>query len=193
MGKDYRINIKVRNNRLIEAIEESGGQLGAKWCKAHNLCYTRVNDLIRLKDSPLQKNQIDLTKTAYRLCEILNKSPNELWSDEQISPLQMNDVSVKLTGDSMKQLVSYTETRPDSLLALTEIKERVQEVMEELTAREQKLLRMRYYDNMTLEESAKEFNVSTERIRQIEAKTFRKLRHPTRLGGDTRDLLGELS
>ena len=193
MGKDYRINIKVRNNRLIEAIEESGGQLGARWCKAHNLSYYKVNDLIRLKDSPLQKNQIDLTETAYRLCEILNKSPNELWSDEQISPLQMNDVSVKLTGDSMKQLVSYTETRPDSLLALTEIKERVQEVMEELTAREQKLLRMRYYDNMTLEESAKEFNVSTERIRQIEAKTFRKLRHPTRLGGDTRDLLGELS
>lgn len=193
MGKDYRINIKVRNNRLIEAIEESGGQLGAKWCKANNLCYTRVNDLIRLKDSPLQKNQIDLTKTAYRLCEILNKSPNELWSDEQISPLQMNDVSVKLTGDSMKQLVSYTETRPDSLLALTEIKERVQEVMEGLTAREQKLLRMRYYDNMTLAESAKEFNVSTERVRQMEAKTFRKLRHPTRLGGDISDLLGELS
>jgi len=193
MTKDYRINIKVRNNRLIEAIEESGGQLGAKWCKNNNLCYTRVNDLIRLKDSPLQKNQIDLTKTAYRLCEILNKSPNELWSEEQINPLQMNDVSVKLTGDSMKKLVSYTETRPDSILALTEIKERVQEVMEEMTKREQKLLRMRYYENMTLEEVGKEFNISVERVRQIEAKTFRKLRHPTRLGGDFSELLGELS
>ena len=193
MTKDYRINIKVRNNRLIEAIEESGGQLGAKWCKNNNLCYTRVNDLIRLKDSPLQKNQIDLTKTAYRLCEILNKSPNELWSEEQINPLQMNDVSVKLTGDSMKKLVSYTETRPDSILALTEIKERVQEVMEEMTKKEQKLLRMRYYENMTLEEVGKEFNISVERVRQIEAKTFRKLRHPTRLGGDFSELLGELS
>ena len=144
-------------------------------------------------DSPLQKNQIDLTKTAYRLCEILNKSPNELWSEEQINPLQMNDVSVKLTGDSMKKLVSYTETRPDSILALTEIKERVQEVMEEMTKREQKLLRMRYYENMTLEEVGKEFNISVERVRQIEAKTFRKLRHPTRLGGDFSELLGELS
>jgi len=193
MSKDYRINIKVRNNRLIEAIEESGGQLGGKWCKANNLSYHKVNDLIRLKDSPLEKNQVDLTETAYKLCEILNKSPNELWSDEQINPLQMNDVSVKLTSDSMKQLVSYTETSPDSLLALTQIKERVQEVMEEMTEREQMLLRMRYYENMTLEEAGQELNVSVERARQIEAKAFRKLRHPKRLNDGTADLLGELS
>jgi RNA polymerase sigma factor (sigma-70 family) len=193
MSKDYRINIKVRNNRLIEAIEESGGQLGGKWCKANNLCYTRVNNLIRLKDSPLQKNQVDLTKTAYRLCEILNKSPNELWSDEQINPLQMNDVSVKLTSDSMKQLVSYTETSPDLLLGLTEVKEKIQDVMEEMTEREQKILRMRYYESMTFEEIAKELNISVERVRQIEAKTFRKLRHPKRLGDISEDLLGGLS
>ena len=162
MSKDYRINIKVRNNRLIEAIEESGGQLGGKWCKANNLSYNKVNDLIRLKDSPLKKNQVDLTETAYKLCEILNKSPNELWSDEQINPLQMNDVSV-------------------------------QEVMEEMTEREQMLLRMRYYENMTFEEIAQEFDLSVERVRQIEARTFRKLRQPKRLGDIHEDLLGGLS
>lgn len=49
-----------------------------------------------------------------------------------------------------------------------------------LSERERKIIRMRYYDIMTLEDVAKAFNVTRERIRQIEAKAVRKLRHPTR-------------
>lgn len=49
-----------------------------------------------------------------------------------------------------------------------------------LSEREQKVIRMRYYDIMTLEDVAKAFNVTRERIRQIEAKAVRKLRHPAR-------------
>ena len=62
-----------------------------------------------------------------------------------------------------------------------------------LTLAEQKLLRMRYYENMTFEEIAQEFDLSVERVRQIEAKTFRKLRQPKRLGDISEDLLGGLS
>ena len=53
-----------------------------------------------------------------------------------------------------------------------------------LTEREEKVLRLRFglYDGRTrtLEEVGKEFNVTRERIRQIEAKALRKLKHPTR-------------
>lgn len=49
-----------------------------------------------------------------------------------------------------------------------------------LSEREQKIIRMRFYDIMTLEDVAKSFNVTRERIRQIEAKSIRKLRHPAR-------------
>ena len=58
-------------------------------------------------------------------------------------------------------------------------------VIETLTPREQKVIRLRYGldDNhaRTLEEVGKEFNVTRERIRQIEAKALRKLRHPNRI------------
>lgn len=64
------------------------------------------------------------------------------------------------------------------------LKEQLMGVIETLTPREQKVIRLRYGldDNhpRTLEEVGKEFNVTRERIRQIEAKALRKLRHPNR-------------
>ena len=64
------------------------------------------------------------------------------------------------------------------------LREATQEVLEGLTAREAKVLRMRFGIDMntdhTLEEVGKQFDVTRERIRQIEAKALRKLRHPTR-------------
>ena len=59
-----------------------------------------------------------------------------------------------------------------------------EDVLEGLTPREAKVLRMRFGINMntdhTLEEVGKQFDVTRERIRQIEAKALRKLRHPSR-------------
>jgi len=64
------------------------------------------------------------------------------------------------------------------------LKESTQSVLAGLTARESKVLRMRFGINMntdhTLEEVGKQFDVTRERIRQIEAKALRKLRHPSR-------------
>ncbi len=73
---------------------------------------------------------------------------------------------------------------PAEAAAYTLLKEQLQEVLETLTEREQKVLRLRFgLDDgraRTLEEVGKEFNVTRERIRQIEAKALRKLRHPSR-------------
>jgi RNA polymerase primary sigma factor len=64
------------------------------------------------------------------------------------------------------------------------LREATQQVLEGLTARESKVLRMRFGIDMntdhTLEEVGKQFDVTRERIRQIEAKALRKLRHPSR-------------
>ena len=73
---------------------------------------------------------------------------------------------------------------PADAAAFTLLKEQLAEVLSTLTEREQKVLRLRFgLDDgraRTLEEVGKEFNVTRERIRQIEAKALRKLRHPTR-------------
>lgn len=73
---------------------------------------------------------------------------------------------------------------PAEAAAFTLLKEQLIEVLDTLTDREEKVLRLRFgLDDgraRTLEEVGKEFNVTRERIRQIEAKALRKLRHPSR-------------
>lgn len=82
---------------------------------------------------------------------------------------------------------------PSDSVASTMLKEQLLKVLDGLTPREEKVLRLRYgIDDgkpRTLEEVGKEFNVTRERIRQIEAKALRKLRHPSR-SKKLRDFLG---
>ena len=73
---------------------------------------------------------------------------------------------------------------PAEAASLTLLKEQLNEVLDTLTEREAKVLRLRFGledgRQRTLEEVGKQFNVTRERIRQIEAKALRKLRHPSR-------------
>ena len=73
---------------------------------------------------------------------------------------------------------------PADAASISLLKEQLAEVLKTLTPREEKVLSLRYGledgHPRTLEEVGKEFNVTRERIRQIEAKALRKLRHPSR-------------
>ena len=75
-------------------------------------------------------------------------------------------------------------TSPSEAVIQMDLQERTREVLRTLTQREEKVLRMRFgigeKSDHTLEEVGQDFDVTRERIRQIEAKALRKLRHPTR-------------
>jgi len=78
-----------------------------------------------------------------------------------------------------RKIMSPFETASNELR-----KDQISDVLDTLTPREQRVLRLRFGledgRSRTLEEVGKEFKVTRERIRQIEAKALRKLRHPTR-------------
>jgi RNA polymerase primary sigma factor len=75
-------------------------------------------------------------------------------------------------------------TRPSEAASYTMLREQLEEVLSTLSPREEQVLRMRFgLDDgniHTLEEVGKAFDVTRERIRQIESKALRKLRHPSR-------------
>ncbi|MDE3020894.1 MAG: RNA polymerase sigma factor RpoD [Pseudomonadota bacterium] len=84
-------------------------------------------------------------------------------------------------GDFIEDLATMA---PSDAAMYSSLREATKEVLETLTPREAKVLRMRFGIEMntdhTLEEVGKQFDVTRERIRQIEAKALRKLRHPSR-------------
>jgi RNA polymerase sigma factor (sigma-70 family) len=83
-------------------------------------------------------------------------------------------------GAVPKQLVSA----PDDRINAMEFRKTLRNVLETLTPREEKIIKMRYgldgYEEMTLEEVSQQVGVTRERIRQIEARALRLLRHPNR-------------
>lgn len=86
---------------------------------------------------------------------------------------------------SIKDFIeSERDTSPAESVAGNDLKERVREILKTLTPREEKVLKMRFGIDVasehTLEEVGKDFSVTRERIRQIEVKALRKLRHPSR-------------
>ena len=84
-------------------------------------------------------------------------------------------------GDFIEDTVTVA---PSEAAVYTSLKDATSEILDSLTPREAKVLRMRFGIEMstdhTLEEVGKQFDVTRERIRQIEAKALRKLRHPSR-------------
>jgi RNA polymerase primary sigma factor len=81
--------------------------------------------------------------------------------------------------------VPSSDAQPDDIALDGQVSNVVGQILSELTAREARVIRLRFgigtEDSMTLEEVGKEYGVTRERIRQIEAKALRKLRHPSRL------------
>lgn len=79
---------------------------------------------------------------------------------------------------------SEDDVSPAEAVVSNDLKERVRKVLKSLTPREEKVLKMRFGIDVasehTLEEVGKDFGVTRERVRQIEVKALRKLRHPTR-------------
>ena len=182
--KDYRLTIKVRNNRLLKAIEAVGGTPGGKWCAANGLSYARVNDLVNMTSSPLTAEG-ELHRDAARLCEVLGKLPEDLWSNEQLSPLEKNFSEMEMDHAQVVALLPQEQQSylPDfSEFEQAQTKALVSDAVSTLTPREQEVIHMRFTDELTYEECGKRFGVTTERARQIEAKALRKMRHPTRVG-----------
>ena len=104
-----------------------------------------------------------------------------IFSDDYIS----YEKPINEYGETTLTILKDTETlSPEQILYRREMKDRVAKVLETLTPREKNIMRLRCgFDNgcpKTLEEIGTLFNMTRERIRQIEAKALRKLRHPNR-------------
>ena len=181
MTADYRVTVKVRNNRILKAIEEVGGQPGAKWCRQNGLPYATVNNLINMTASPVLED-MSLTNIARNLCDVVGKLPEDLWSNEQLYPLEKNFSEIEMSKSQLSALMQDSMETPQLGHELEEEERNsvLESVLASLSEQEQEIIKARFFDDKSLNDIAKERDVSRECIRQIEAKAIRKLRHPNR-------------
>lgn len=104
---------------------------------------------------------------------------------DALEPLSIDKNRGEDEGTTLLDYVPDTQSlNPLEYTMNEKFKEEIDKFLKELQPREEKVIRLRYglYDGRphTLEEVGKEFNVTRERIRQIEAKAIRRLRHPSR-------------
>ena len=144
-----------------------------------------INKLIRISRQLLQ--ELGREPTPEEIAEEMNMSVERV---REILKISQEPVSLEtpIGEEEDSHLGDFIQDDnvpvPADAAAFTMLKEQLEEVLDTLTEREQKVLRLRFgLDDgraRTLEEVGKEFNVTRERIRQIEAKALRKLRHPSR-------------
>lgn len=144
-----------------------------------------INKQIRISRRLLQ--ELGREPTAAEIAEEMGVSEERV---REIQKIAQDPVSLEtpIGEEDDSRLVDFIEdegsSAPTEAVSYTMLKEQLLGVLDTLTPREEKVLRLRYgLDDgrpRTLEEVGKEFNVTRERIRQIEAKALRKLRHPSR-------------
>ena len=144
-----------------------------------------INKLIRVSRQLLQ--ELGREPTPEEIAEAMNTPVEKV---REILKISQEPVSLEtpIGEEEDSHLGDFIQDDnvpvPAEAAAFTLLREQLDEVLDQLTDREQKVLRLRFgLDDgraRTLEEVGKEFQVTRERIRQIEAKALRKLRHPSR-------------
>ncbi len=144
-----------------------------------------INKLIRVSRQLVQR--LGREPTAEEIAAELSIAANRV---EEIQRIAQEPVSLEtpIGEEEDSQLSDFLEDKnlpsPDDAAAVQLLREQLEGMLEELTEREKEVLRLRFGledgHPYTLEEVGRRFGVTRERIRQIEAKALRKLRHPSR-------------
>ena len=144
-----------------------------------------INKLIRTSRHLLQKNGRE--PTPEEIAEEMEMPVEKVMEIQKIAqdPVSLETPIGEEDDSHLGDFIQDDDSpAPQDSAAYTMLKEQLNDVMGTLTSREAKVLRLRFGledgKARTLEEVGKEFNVTRERIRQIEAKALRKLRHPSR-------------
>ncbi len=179
----FRIAIKARlkHGVLLEALNKRN------WSQSDGARFLGINPTlfgrwINLKEIPRHLTEEQVAK----LVELTGQLPDQLWP-EYVRSRDFLDApktfEVVKDVDARRLLAAFTKRElgsPEAIFSRRELSHKVDEVLGTLAPREAQVIHNLYFDGKTHEEVGQDLSVTRERVRQIEAKALRKLRHPSR-------------
>ena len=199
--------IQEGNLGLIEAVERFKPTFGARYMSyapwwIYQKIHRAIGDQARTIRIPIHlvERINELQKTSRRLTQEYGREPTsaeiakemEISSDKVREMVKASQLPISLESPISEEkdspldnsIEDRNDLSPEDAVSNQLLKEQIEDVLFTLTPREKRVLQLRFGlddgRSRTLEEVGKEFNVTRERIRQIEAKALRKLRHPSR-------------
>tara|TARA_R110000868_G_scaffold107470_1_gene294088 strand:+ start:31 stop:633 length:603 start_codon:yes stop_codon:yes gene_type:complete len=174
--EDFNVKITVRNNRLLQAIRkkyESVADLSRKMGRSQGA----VNALVTMKVKPI--NEKGWTELASDVAAMVGKEPVEIWP-EHLQDIRLSTSTSEFTidMDGVKQIMSDNST--EKMIAHSQV---LQQLDTRLNDRQKKVIDMRFYQNMSLEETGKVLGLSRGRVMQIECKSIRRMRYDAKVNG----------
>ena len=180
--KDYRIKITIRNERLLSAIESMGFKSVRKFSLAYGLGYTTVAYIVSGKIKPINDKGF-VIPTVEKILEILGLNIEEAFTPRQLQGFKRNSFSFSMKEKEIESLINPVKNNELKLIE-SDVKTALENSMKTLTPREELVVKHRHGINTemkTLDEIAKFMGITRERVRQIEVRGLRKLRHPSRI------------
>lgn len=178
-GGEYAVKVSVRNALILRRMKALGIKTQAELARLAGLRVMTVSTLVTLKKAPKNKLTGDWVDAAYALSSALQVEPEELWTERQQSmALKRNSYEVDMNEEEVQRL--STDGGVERLVLDKERTKVISKTLNSLTPREEYVVRRRFFDEDTLEVIANDLGIQRERVRQIEGKALRKLKHPSK-------------
>jgi len=180
--KDYRIKITIRNDRLLNAIEDRGIPSVKQFCTLYKLNYNSIVKIISGKIKPLN-NLGKPIRLVEQIIDILDISLEDAFTERQLKGFAKTNYEISVAEKELKQLVNPVKNQEQKIIE-QDVKLKILEAFSKrLSPREEKLIRLKYgfgdEKEHTLYELSSKFKISVERVRQIISKAQRKMKHPS--------------
>lgn len=182
MTETFSIGVvaRLKHGDFLRALEERGWNQtqGAEFL---GISVTFFCKMINMQWVPVRKLS---KKFEMKLLKLTGKLVEDLWPETVFTKDFLDRPKVvkavfetsirQLTASSILQLTAS----PEDILQEKGLEKKIAEVLGKITLREERVLRKRFFDDKGLEEIGKELAITPERVRQIEMRALRKLRHP---------------
>jgi len=181
MMSDYRVKITIRNERILKLIEDKGFVSVKSFADTYGLAYQQLGELIAGKVKPFT-DKGKMVLVCEKLLEILDATLEDCFTERQLQGFNKRSFEIKVKENELRQIVNPTKNQEQKLIE-QQAKNKIRYAIEMgLNPREAAMLKMKFgFDDgheHTLDEIAKIFSVSRERVRQIITKAQRKMKHP---------------